>query len=157
MFTELLRRWSRALSMLALSLAASSTTTVQNPCELERIAWCYSLPSGWSVTLQRCLGHHKSELSPECRAIAVPCAKDETRFCSTIPGDRLLCLSENESNLSQGCKNQLDAWCWPYRRKFCDGMSWGKGLEECLQKKWAELSPACRENVQYKSQERLKK
>lgn len=97
-----------------------------------------------------------------------PCAKDRETLCSGIePGEGRIrqCLKENESKLSEGCKEaqkmaksqmkEMRAACHEDAEKLCPGMK-KKELRECLRSHKDKLSPACMKEKQNMREKRRK-
>jgi multidrug efflux system outer membrane protein len=91
------------------------------------------------------------------------CMDEIEKFCKDIPpgkGELLLCLSKRKPELSRLCSDKIEMHlakmeeakriCAADIQKFCPGVEPGQGrLLKCMQPQLENISPACREKVEY--------
>ncbi len=112
-----------AIGILAVVLGAVTARGADDDkpaCLAETQRLCPLVPVG---LVQACLQAHQSELSPECRKhlsrvndeidrMSRDCSGDLARFCTepqTRAGQRAECLTRHRDDLSQKCRDTLDA------------------------------------------------
>ncbi|HXK25408.1 MAG TPA: hypothetical protein VMS55_22240 [Myxococcota bacterium] len=113
------------LAFAPLASAQTATNDILGPCADDAARLCASVAAGHGAKM-KCLSEHEAELGPECkeRMTAVKarmkeladevenlCGGDGKRLCPdrTLGSGLLPCLAEHEKDLSQPCRDWLDA------------------------------------------------
>jgi len=154
---------------------ASAQPEHRGPCADDVAKFCKDAQPG-TGGIAKCLKEHEDELSPACKERVQKiqershenhkaCAEDIAKLCKDVkPGEGAMakCLKEHENELSPACKDHIQkmnerkheghdgrAVCKDDVVKFCKDMKPGGGsIMRCLKEHEAELSPACREQME---------
>lgn len=142
----------------------------ENPCFMDLAQWCSEVPT-IEEKIQVCLLKNESKLSSICakdfkskkdKIIKInPCAEDTVSFCydkiNLEEGFVGRCLIKNVLKLKPNCQvsikkqiadHKLKNPCFDDTEKYCPDMVRRFDIDQCLTKKIATLTPACKKRIE---------
>lgn len=162
-------------TLLAVSVAGAERAS--GPCKADAEKFCKDVKPGGG-RIMACLKEHAAELSAECRAkglevrekakeMSEACKGDLDKLCKDVKGGRgekLRCLKKHETELSGGCRAELDKRreelkqrhpCYKDMEKLCKDAKHGEGgMIACLKAHETELSAECKAKQAEKKENR---
>lgn len=133
----------------------SKTLTARFPCYFDQKNHCSSVTN--SDEMYDCLKENYDKISSNCKAVRLPCATDEDKFCKGLTGGaKTLCIKENEAKLSDTCKKAVETEkmntlyllgnsCQEAINKHCSkAIDDLNGLYKCLKNVKEELPLTCK-------------